>query len=142
MTTESANISEQSRSVRKNPKRVAEMEMWRNDLRVLIRILQDKETPRYAIVLMIGVLAWGLIPIDPLPDIIPLVGIIDDATVFLIVRAGVYRSIPDEVIEYHTEIVREKSKFRFDHKRAVGSLMIVQVIVVLLIVGTVTTSIF
>lgn len=135
------DVSEENSNSRKDPKRVAEIEMWRDDLRVLIRILQDKETPRHAALLMAGVLLWGLIPIDPVPDYIPLVGIIDDATVFLIVRAGVYRTISEDVIDYHTEIVKEKSRFRFDHKRAIGSIAVIQVIVVLLVFGTATAVI-
>jgi len=84
---------------------------------------------------MLGVLIWGAIPVDPLPDAIPLVGIIDDATVFLIVRAAVYQVIPDDVVEFHTEVVEEKSRFRFGPVKAVGSIAIIQILVIAVILG-------
>lgn len=88
---------------------------------------------------MLGVLAWGAIPVDPLPDMIPLVGIVDDAMIFLIVRSAVYRLVPDEIVDFHTNVVREKSRFRLGPARAVGGIVITQVCVVLALLGTVAT---
>lgn len=88
---------------------------------------------------MLGVLGWGAIPVDPLPDMIPLVGIVDDATVFLIVRSAVYSLFPDEVVEFHTDVVKEKSRFRLGPARAVGGIAVVQVFVVVALLGTVAT---
>lgn len=126
---------ETSGQVRRDPQRVAEMEQWQDDLRVLLRCLQDSRTPWYASVLMLGVLAWGAVPVDPLPDMIPLAGIVDDATVFLIVRSAVYRVIPNEVIDFHTEVVAEKSRFQFGPSRAVGSIAVLQIIVIVAVFG-------
>jgi hypothetical protein len=91
---------------------------------------------------MLGVLAWGAIPVDPLPDVIPLVGIVDDAGVFLIVRAAVYGIIPDEVIDFHTEVVSAKSQFQFGPMKAVGSLAIIQILLIVILVGGFTSIIF
>ena len=127
---------------RQNPQRLAEIEMWRGDLRVLLRILQDSRTPRYASGLMFGVLLWGVLPIDPLPDAIPLGGIVDDAGVFLIVRAGVYRLIPDEIVDFHTEVVAEKSNIRFGPTRAVASIIVLQIVVIIAVLGGMTSIFF
>lgn len=135
------NGGENSDSASENPERLADIEVWRGDLRVLLRILQDSRTPRYASALMIGVLLWGAMPVDPLPDAIPLAGIIDDATVFLIVRAGIYRLVPNEIIEHHAEVVSKKSKFRFGPVRAVASIAIIQVVLVVGVLGAVTSVI-
>lgn len=121
--------------VRRDPQRVAEMEQWRDDLRVLLRCLRDSRTPWYASALMLGVLVWGAIPVDPLPDVIPLAGIVDDATVFMIVRAGVYRVIPNEVVNFHAEVVAEKSRFHVGPMKAVGSVAVVQILVIMVILG-------
>lgn len=88
---------------------------------------------------MLGVLAWGAIPVDPVPDMIPLVGIIDDATVFMIVRQAVYKLIPDEVVDFHTEVVKEKSRFRFGPAKAVGSVVVVQILIIFVLLGGVAT---
>lgn len=122
-----------------DPKRVAEMEQWRDDLRVLIRCLRDSQTPWYASALMLGVLAWGAIPVDPLPDFIPLAGIVDDATVFLIVRMGVYSVIPNEVVEFHTEVVAEKSRFKLGPMKVVASIAVLQILVMGAILAGVTS---
>lgn len=122
-------------AARDDPKRVAEMEQWRGDLRVLIRCLQDSRTPWYATVLMLSVLAWGVMPVDPIPDVIPLAGIVDDATVFMIVRSGVYSVIPDDVADFHTQVVAEKSRVRFGPARAVGAVAVLQVALIVGLLG-------
>lgn len=127
--------------VRRDPQRVAEMEQWRDDLRVLLRCLRDSRTPWYASALMFGVLVWGAIPVDPLPDMIPLAGIVDDATVFLIVRSAVYRVIPNEIVDFHTEVVAEKSRFQFGPTKVVGSLAVLQILVIIAIFGGFTSII-
>lgn len=124
-----------------DPKRVAEKEQWRNDLRVLLRCLQDSRSPWYASALMLGVLAWGVMPVDPIPDAIPLAGIVDDATVFLIIRSAVYGLIPEEVIDFHTNVVEEKSRFRFGPAKAVGSVAVIQLLVVVVLLGGFATII-
>ncbi|WP_276246168.1 YkvA family protein [Haladaptatus sp. YSMS36] len=124
-----------AQSVRTNPKRLAEIELWRTDLRVLLRVLQDSRTPWYASALMFCVLLWGAMPVDPLPDVIPLAGIADDVTVFLIIRSAVYRMIPDEIIDYHTEIVAESKRIRFGPARAVASIVVVQILLIFVALG-------
>jgi hypothetical protein len=84
---------------------------------------------------MLGVLLWGAMPVDPLPDAIPLAGIADDATVFLIVRAAVYRLIPDDIIDYHAEVVSEKSRFQFGPMKAIGAVVLLQIVVVVALLG-------
>ncbi|WP_191965528.1 MULTISPECIES: YkvA family protein [Haloferax] len=122
--------------------RLAQIEMWRGDLRVLLRVLQDSRTPWYASALMAGVLLWGLLPVDPLPDIVPLAGIIDDAGVFLIIRAAIYRLVPNEIVDQHAEVIANTKKHRFGPAKAVASIAVLQVVLIVVVLGAFGAMVF
>lgn len=123
---------------REQIQRLAQIEMWRGDLRVL----QDSRTPWYASALMAGVLLWGLLPVDPLPDIVPLAGIIDDSGVFLIIRAAIYRLVPNEIVDQHAEVIANTKKHRVGPAKAVASIAVLQVVLIVVVLGAFGTLIF
>ena len=76
---------------------------WAGKLRsetwVLYRASKDPDTPWYAKVFILGVIAYALSPIDLIPDFIPVIGYLDD---LILVPLGIYlgsKMIPVEVLE-------------------------------------------
>lgn len=68
------------------------------DILILTFALTEKRTPWFAKVLILIVFAYAISPIDLIPDIILILGFLDD---FIILQILVYickRLIPDEVI--------------------------------------------
>ena len=110
------------------PRRVADLETAKADLRVLLAVLRDGRTQWYVPLIMLVVVVWGLSPVDPVSDLIPILGIGDDYIAFLIGRAAVYRFVPDRYIRDHAQSVSESKRFRFTGKHVVGGLILLQII--------------
>ena len=66
-------------------------------VRLLTNALADKRTPWYARALVILTLAYIISPIDLIPDIIPVIGLLDELILLPIVYTSVMRLVPDEV---------------------------------------------
>lgn len=126
-----------------SPRRVADLNVAKSDLRVLLRVLRDSRTQWYVPVLMLGVVVWGLSPIDALPDVFPVLGVLDDVIVFALCRAAVYRVVPDEYVEEHATAVAQDGSRRFTLRHFVGGIVIFQLsvlLVAMLAVGHVVTG--
>jgi uncharacterized membrane protein YkvA (DUF1232 family) len=88
------------------------LERWRERARklrretyVYYRAARDPRTPRLARLIALVTVAYALSPLDLIPDVIPVLGYLDD---LLIVPAGLLlarRLIPPEVIEAHRDAV-------------------------------------
>jgi uncharacterized membrane protein YkvA (DUF1232 family) len=59
---------------------------------------RDTRTPWYAKVLLLGVVALVVSPIDPIPDFIPVIGVLDDIVVVRLGTALAVRMIPKQVM--------------------------------------------
>jgi uncharacterized membrane protein YkvA (DUF1232 family) len=59
---------------------------------------RDPRTPWYAKVLLLGVVALVVSPIDPIPDFIPVIGVLDDIVVVRLGTALAVRMIPRQVM--------------------------------------------
>ncbi|CAM4423962.1 DUF1232 domain-containing protein [Paenibacillus alkaliterrae] len=59
----------------------------------------DPKTPISAKVTAVGALAYWILPIDLIPDFLPVVGFVDDATAVLIA----YKSISGQITDEHRE---------------------------------------
>jgi uncharacterized membrane protein YkvA (DUF1232 family) len=66
------------------------------DALALFFCLKDGATPTWVRVAIVGALGYLILPIDIIPDFIPLVGWVDDATVIAGVLAYVRRQIREE----------------------------------------------
>ncbi len=64
---------------------------------IWLRSLTDKRTPGKAKLLPFASLLYLLFPLDVIPDIIPLLGQMDDVTVIIVLCVLAYRAIPKPV---------------------------------------------
>lgn len=71
------------------------------ELTALNSAARDPRTPWYAKGLAIVVIAYALSPIDLIPDVIPVIGLVDDLILVPLGIALVLRFIPPDVIAEH-----------------------------------------
>jgi len=64
----------------------------------------DRETPHKVRVVLIGTLAYFVVPADAIPDILPALGFTDDAAVL----AGAIKFVSSHIKQVHREAARAK----------------------------------
>ena len=77
------------------------LEKAKRELKLYRILLRDGRTPRVAIILLALAIFYAISPLDLIPDIIPIVGLLDD---IIIVPALVFlalKLIPKEIVEEH-----------------------------------------
>jgi len=74
---------------------------WRAKAALLWRLLKDRRVPWWARVLLPALLLYLALPVDLIPDFIPVLGHLDDLLVVLLVVAVLLRAVPPEVTEEH-----------------------------------------
>src|SRR5690606_10377305 len=77
-------------------KRVARNVPFAEDLVAAYYCALDPGTPRRVKLILFGALAYFILPMDTIPDIIPLFGYSDDMALLAAAITGVARSITDE----------------------------------------------
>lgn len=95
----------------------------RDELRALGVALGDPRTPTHAKVIAGLTLGLAASPIDPIPDFVPVLGLVDDA---VFVPAGVYlarRTIPGDVMEAAREA--EGRNPESSSRRLLGAVLVV-----------------
>ncbi len=75
------------------------MKSFVRKLRILWFAWKKAKLPRGAKFLLIGLLIYILSPIDIIPDVIPLLGIVDDIGAVPLVVAIAFSMIPKEVVD-------------------------------------------
>lgn len=75
----------------------------RRDVRALAGCARDPRVPWLAKALAVAVVAYALSPIDLIPDVIPVLGHLDDLILIPLGLALVIRLIPGHVLEEHRE---------------------------------------
>ena len=71
--------------------------IWRR-LRRLYQGFRHPGTPWWAKGLVILILLYGISPVDVVPDVVPLLGWLDDATLLLLLLWGLEKCLPGEVL--------------------------------------------
>ena len=72
---------------------------WRAKLTLLRRLFKDRRVPGWAKVLLPALAVYLALPIDLIPDFIPIIGYLDDLLVVLLVMSILLRAVPVAVVE-------------------------------------------
>ena len=84
---------------------------------VLYYCLQDPETPRWARAVIVGALGYFVFPADAIPDLAPVVGMVDDLGVI----TAALGTVALHVKPAHWEQARDRLKMWFSSSEATGS---------------------
>lgn len=76
------------------------------------RALRDPRTPTWAKVALAAAAGYAVMPIDLVPDVVPLAGILDDLVVVPLLLSMAIKAIPDEVLRDVRAEEERKSKAR------------------------------
>ncbi len=74
---------------------------WRAKAALALALLRDPRVPLTTRLVIPAVLLYFALPIDIIPDFIPLLGQLDDVLVLLIALRLVLRSLPEGLLEEH-----------------------------------------
>ena len=74
---------------------------WRRKLALVRLLLKDRRVPTRAKVVLPALILYLALPVDLIPDFIPVVGHLDDLLLVALVTVVLLRAIPSEVIEEH-----------------------------------------
>jgi len=74
---------------------------WRAKAALLWRLLKDRRVPWWAKALLPALLLYLAMPVDLIPDFIPVLGHLDDLLIVLLVVAVLLRAVPPEATEEH-----------------------------------------
>jgi uncharacterized membrane protein YkvA (DUF1232 family) len=74
---------------------------WRAKAALFWRLLKDRRVPWWAKALLPALLLYLALPVDLIPDFIPVLGHLDDLLVVLLVVAVLLRAVPPEATEEH-----------------------------------------
>jgi uncharacterized membrane protein YkvA (DUF1232 family) len=81
------------------------------DARVAWRLLREPAVPSTLKALALLPVAYVLLPLDAVPDLIPLVGQADDLGVLLVALEAFLRLCPPGVVAHHREAVARRRPF-------------------------------
>ena len=73
--------------------------------RLVLRLLRDRRVPRYVKALAVVPLLYVVWPVDVVPDLLPLLGQLDDLGVVLLAVEGLLALCPRDVVEHHRSAI-------------------------------------
>ena len=75
-------------------------------LRLYWRLLADRRVPLWPKAVLVGTLAYVVVPVDLVPDVLPVVGQLDDLTLLVLVGRAFLWWCPGEVVTEHMRALR------------------------------------
>ncbi len=81
---------------------------WRKKPTLFWRLFHDSRVPRPAKLVLPGVGLYLLMPIDLIPDFIPVVGYLDDVLVLMLGLWLFLRLCPEDIFREHVDSLRGK----------------------------------
>ena len=85
---------------KKLAKRILDLE-FRDKISLGANLFMDRRIPPWARIVSVALIVYLALPLDIIPDFIPVIGFLDDFLVVLIGAGVVLRSIPRDVLEEH-----------------------------------------
>jgi uncharacterized membrane protein YkvA (DUF1232 family) len=85
------------------PEKIGILKSIFNHVRLVGRLLKDARVPSYLKVLPFAPLLYALFPLDVIPDLIPIVGQLDDLGVILLGLQTFISMSPQEVVQEHRD---------------------------------------
>jgi uncharacterized membrane protein YkvA (DUF1232 family) len=81
-----------------------------NRLRLVARLFMDPRVPIYLKLVPIASLAYALMPIDLIPDVIPVLGQLDDLGVVILAVEAFVMMAPQDVVHEHMAAMENESR--------------------------------
>jgi uncharacterized membrane protein YkvA (DUF1232 family) len=97
--------SARSRSIARRIQRLP----WRSKLALAGNLFRDDQIPRRTRLVLVGLALYLAMPLDIVPDFVPVLGQLDDILVVAVGVAFMVRSIPQQVLESHITSVEALS---------------------------------
>jgi uncharacterized membrane protein YkvA (DUF1232 family) len=76
---------------------------FKRELQLYRNILADSRTPRLTKVLLGSAVAYAVMPLDLIPDFIPVLGHLDDAIIIPVLIFLAFKTIPRSLLEEHRQ---------------------------------------
>ena len=92
-------------------------ESLKSDAYLLYLAWRHPGTPWYARLLLVGILAYAISPVELLPDFIPVIGLLDDIVVVRLGMALALRLIPPEIMAECREKARNSAGLRLPDRK-------------------------
>ncbi len=84
----------------------------RDKLSLAARLWRDRRVPWPAKLLLPLLIVYLALPLDLIPDFIPVIGYLDDAAILLLIALLLLRVLPRDVIEEHLAALESKNNSR------------------------------
>lgn len=84
-------------------------ELWQQ-IKLVFYLLRDSDVPFYLKILPFAGLLYVLFPVDIIPDIIPVLGQLDDLTILIIGLKVFIEMAPADTVAYYMDMMRGQSK--------------------------------
>ena len=84
-----------------------------NRLRLVARLFMDPRVPFYLKLVPVASIVYALMPIDVIPDVIPVLGQLDDLGVVILAVEAFVMMAPQDVVQEHMKAMERESRGNF-----------------------------
>ncbi len=84
--------------------------LW-SEVRLVYRLLREPRVPALTKALPVLALLYLVSPVDLVPDLIPVLGQLDDLTVLLTLTQIFRRVVPPRLVAYHQSAVEKRQRY-------------------------------
>ena len=82
-----------------------------SDIRLAVRLVREPVVPLYFKALPLAAVLYVISPLDVLPDVIPIIGQLDDLGIVIIALEIFLRLCPAAAATFHREAISQRRKF-------------------------------
>lgn len=81
---------------------------WRQRLALVVALVRDPRIPTHVRLLIPAVLLYLALPLDIIPDFIPVLGALDDILVVVVALRIILSALPEGVLEEHLRLAEDR----------------------------------